>query len=478
MVKLTSFDLLLTKCGDGSYQRAFRMINKQGRNKRNIHGFIGLGILILAEIMMFRRVEPFYSWFYCFAWWSYILIADSLIYRIKGNSLLMNRTKEFILLMAWSVAVWLFFELVNLALKNWYYINVPRNTAIRWIGYMVAYSTVLPGIFETTELLESFGFYRGVSVPAIPESRKWYIPFWIVGGAFLILPITLPKYCFPLIWGSFVFLLEPINHYFGGKSLMRDWERGDPSKFLLLLTAGLACGLFWEFWNFWARSKWVYTVPFFDDSKGFEMPFLGFLGFPPFAVECYIIYNFISLFRHKRAWERDQYALNPAKRTKPLAIAASVVGLAIFFPFVFHSIDTKTINSYVARVSDLNLIDPEYQEKLEEMDLHTINDLFQRIKETEGRKEFREKLGISDEQISDWAKWSRLIRLKGLGIKNFLLLKKAGVDDIQTLARQDPSSLYEKLVRANEHDRITSQPIDMAKVKVWIRAARKREGLP
>jgi hypothetical protein len=71
-----------------------------------------------------------------------------------------------------------------------------------------------------------------------------------------------------------------------------------------------------------------------------------------------------------------------------------------------------------------------------------------------------------------------LIRLKGLGIKNFLLLKKVGVDDIQTLARQDPSSLYEKLVRANEHDRITSRPIDMAKVKVWIRAARKREGLP
>jgi hypothetical protein len=453
------------------------MIHKPSENKRNIHGFIGLGILILAEIMMFRRVEPFYSWFYCFAWWSYILMADSLIFRIKGNSLLLDRTKEFILLMPWSIAVWLFFEMVNLALKNWYYINVPKIMTIRWVGYMVAYSTVLPGIFETTELLESLGLFRALSVTAIPESRKWYIPFWIVGGIFLALPITLPKYCFPLIWGSLIFLLEPINHRFGGKSLMRDWERGDPRKFLLLLTAGLVCGLLWEFWNFWARSKWVYTVPFFEELKGFEMPFLGFLGFSPFAVECYAIYNFISLFRHKRGWERDQCGINLGKRTKPLAIALSVMGLSLFFPLAFHSIDTRTVNSYIARVSDLTLIEPQLREKLAEMDLYTVNDLSQKIKEPEGRKELREKLEISDDHISRWAKWSQLIQLKGLGVQNFFLLQKVGVDDVQTLARQDSSRLYEKLVRTNETDRITSHPVDMAKVKIWIRAAKKSEGL-
>ncbi len=453
------------------------MITKYGNKKLNIHGFIGFGVLILAEIMMFRRVEPFVSWFYCFAWWSYILICDSLIYKIEGNSLLMNRTKEFLLLIPWSIALWLFFELVNLSLKNWYYINVPRNTPLRWIGYMVAYSTVLPGLFETTELLDSIGLYRGLSVTAIPRSRKWYIPFWIVGGTFLILPIAVPKYCFSLIWGSLIFLLEPINHRFGGKSLMRDWERGDPKKFLLLLTAGLACGILWEFWNFWARSKWVYTVPFFDQLKGFEMPPLGFLGFPPFAVECYVIYNFISLFRHKRGWERDQYSLNLGKRTRPLAIALSLVGLAIFYPFVFHSIDTRTCNSYIARVSDLELIEPQYRERLTEMELHTVDDLFQRIKKPEGREELGKKLGISYDQISDWFKWSQLIRLKGLGIENFLLLEKVGIDNVQTLARQEFPNLYEELLRANSHHRITSHPIDMAKVKVWIRAAKKTEGL-
>jgi hypothetical protein len=142
-----------------------------------------------------------------------------------------------------------------------------------------------------------------------------------------------------------------------------------------------------------------------------------------------------------------------------------------------HSIDTKTINSYIARVADLNLIEPQYRDKLAEMDLHTVEDLFQRIREPEGRKELGEKLGISDDQISDWVKWSQLIRLKGLGIENFLLLKEIGVNDLQTLARQEPSNLHEKLLRANRHHRITSQPLDVAKVRVWIRAARKTVGL-
>jgi hypothetical protein len=258
---------------------------------------------------------------------------------------------------------------------------------------------------------------------------------------------------------------------------MRDWERGDPRKFLLLLTAGLVCGLLWEFWNFWAQSKWVYTVPFFNEIKGFEMPLLGFLGFPPFAVECYVTYNFISIFRHKRGWERDQYGLNPQTKTRPIAIGLTVTGLSLFFPLAFHSIDTKTINSSIALVSALTPIEPHYRDKLEAMNLHTVDDLLKRMTDPQGRRELRGNLGISDEHIRDWVTWSRLIRLKGLGVENFLLLRKVKVESIQTLARQEPADLYERLIRANQDHHITSRPLDVAKVKVWIRAAKKSEGL-
>ena len=295
---------------------------------------------------MLKGVEPFSTWFYSFAWWSYILIIDSIIYRIKGNSLIINRTKEFFLLIPWSIAIWLIFELANLSLKNWYYINMPDVLWMRWVGYCIAYSTVLPGIFETAELLESLNIYKNSSIKRITITPKWYVIFYIIGTIFLIAPFVLPKYCFPLIWGSFFFLLEPINHRFNGRSLLRDWETGTPRKFYLFLTAGLICGGFWEFWNYWAITKWIYTVPFFDELKLFEMPLLGFLGFPPFAVECYVIYNFISLFRHKRGWEEDSYMVNPDKKTPARLVTLLAIILLVFFATVFYSIDSKTINSY------------------------------------------------------------------------------------------------------------------------------------
>jgi hypothetical protein len=34
-------------------------------------------------------------------------------------------------------------------------------------------------------------------------------------------------------------------------------------------------------------------VPYFGNVKIFEMPVLGFLGFPPFAIECWAIYIFV-----------------------------------------------------------------------------------------------------------------------------------------------------------------------------------------
>ena len=32
----------------------------------------GVLFLILSEIFLLKKIEPFYSWFYCLAWWSYI----------------------------------------------------------------------------------------------------------------------------------------------------------------------------------------------------------------------------------------------------------------------------------------------------------------------------------------------------------------------------------------------------------------------
>jgi hypothetical protein len=50
------------------------------------------------------------------------------------------------------------------------------------------------------------------------------------------------------------------------------------------------CGWLWEFWNNWAAAKWHYVFPIGQGWKIFEMPAPGYLGFLPFALECFVMY--------------------------------------------------------------------------------------------------------------------------------------------------------------------------------------------
>jgi hypothetical protein len=90
------------------------------------------------------------------------------------------------------------------------------------------------------------------------------------------------------VWLGFIFLLDPINARFGGERL--NWHRG-----VNLAVAGVVCGIVWEFWNYWARTKWIYAVPILPELKIFEMPLLGYGGFPAFAIECFTMYVTVRL---------------------------------------------------------------------------------------------------------------------------------------------------------------------------------------
>jgi hypothetical protein len=92
---------------------------------------------------------------------------------------------------------------------------------------------------------------------------------------------------------GFIFLLDPINASLGGASLAADLRAGRTGRVVNLVLSGFLCGVLWEFWNYWARSKWVYTVPIMQRFKLFEMPLPGYFGFPAFALECFTMYVFV-----------------------------------------------------------------------------------------------------------------------------------------------------------------------------------------
>jgi hypothetical protein len=434
-----------------------------------LHGIFGILLLILSEILLFKKIDPFYNWFYCFAWWSYILIIDAIIYRLKGNSLILSRTKEFFLVIPWSVLIWLIFEAANLSLENWYYINLPHSIFERWLGYAIAYGTVLPGLFETTELLESFGFLKKSKMKNTVISSVGHIVLVLLGIACLVSSVLVPEYFFSLIWVGFIFLLEPFNHRFGGRSLLKDLEEGNPRKIYLLLLAGLICGFLWEFWNFWARSKWIYTVPFFEEMRGFEMPFLGFLGFPPFTIQAYVMYNFISLFRFGRGWEGSTYRLHLEKKTRTLTMVLTTILIGSFFILVFRAIDLKTVDSYFPRLNDAYWIESRYRKELPKVGITTLDDLLSKNKEKKERDELALRLLIPKEELIHWVEKAQLVQLKGLGIENLRLLEGVGVHSVSVLATEDPKRLHQRM---GEVFRGRSIP-NKTKIKIWIREAQK-----
>jgi hypothetical protein len=316
----------------------------KNKNSRLLPGYAlaAIAALAVAEIFLFLKIPIVQDYFYILAWWPYIILADGLIYKQRGWSPIKGRPFGFLSLITWSVTIWLVFELFNLRLQNWHYIQLVSNPFLRWSGYTLAFATVFPALFETYYLIKTLGISEQI------RSRPFTIKPIIerislsTGLICLILPIVLPKYFFPLVWIGFVLLLDPINARMKGPSLLKDISNGTPQKAIQLLISGMICGLLWEFWNFWAKSKWIYTIPFVGDLKLFEMPVLGFLGFPPFALECYVMYNSICCLGLAIPWEQK---ISNKKMCKGISVIVPAVQIAFWF-FVFSLIDKNTVSSF------------------------------------------------------------------------------------------------------------------------------------
>jgi hypothetical protein len=119
----------------------------------------------------------------------------------------------------------------------------------------------------------------------------------MLAAPFLVSPAT-ARYMAAPVWLGFIFLLDPINARLGGESLWTDWRARRADRLVNLALSGFLCGVLWEFWNFWSRAKWHYSVPIMERWKIFEMPVPGYFGFPAFALECFTMYVFLRLLSH------------------------------------------------------------------------------------------------------------------------------------------------------------------------------------
>jgi hypothetical protein len=108
---------------------------------------LGLAIMIVSEAATLARVEPFWSWNTPIAWTGFIVFADSMVWRARGDSWLRSAPREFAALALASIPLWLVFELYNRFIANWYYVGLPENTVLRYVGYGWSFATIWPAIF-------------------------------------------------------------------------------------------------------------------------------------------------------------------------------------------------------------------------------------------------------------------------------------------------------------------------------------------
>jgi len=257
------------------------------------YAVVGLVSMVGFDVLLFTGNSFIGRYFTPIQWTGLILFLDGLHWRRTGVSWICDHFWEFAALCVISIGSWLIFEWYNLFLKNWAYLNLPASRLERYFGYAWAFATISPGMFLIYQTLDDVFPGKDPEVsPRLPDAV--FYTFVVVGLACLVVPLLWPStWMTPLVWMGFAFFLDPVVGRMGGRSILAEFFTGHFRSMSLFFLAGLVAGLLWEFWNFWAISKWEYDVPYWGNIKLFEMPVLGFLGFMPFIIESFAIYQFV-----------------------------------------------------------------------------------------------------------------------------------------------------------------------------------------
>ena len=314
--------------------------------------------------------------------------------------------------------------------------------------------------------------------------KQWSIKGSIVLGLLmLVLPLAYPDYFFPLVWGAPAFLLDPLCAKFKARSLLKDGQKGEWTALVRLLAAGLLCGAYWELCNFWSLEKWIYTVPFFSQGKLFEMPYLGFLGFPPFGVTCFVMTNAVYLLRGGRHWDPDapipalrngvQKTEKPAQPIKiPLPLEGERQGEGVSIRerrgYRTGSKRDFRVIYLILAVGALALSEWTYgQMKVQTIDSRAepLEEILQDISPAAATKLGQAGWRYPEQVLDNWTEARKLMgdstarsvrrrlelaSLLHLGGTNARLLEIAGVDSREELARQNVDILFHRITRANE----------------------------
>jgi hypothetical protein len=306
----------------------------------------GLATWVLAwgRLPCCESVQPH---LFTFQWLSYIVIVNALKYRKTGECMLTQRTRYWLALFVWSAVFWWFFEYLNRFVQNWFYDGVVNISPTQYfVRATFPFATVLPAVLGTYELL-SEGTRAGRGLEGIFALRLRRPR--LVSAAALVLAVlglggigVWPDLLFPLLWVSPLIIISAGQSLCGLPTIFSPVAEGNWRRLYLLGIGALICGFFWEMWNFYSVSKWVYSVPFVNRFPVFEMPILGYAGYLPFGLECAVIGDLVAR-THDREPGRTGRGTN--RRRHSLLALSLLLATLLWLPLM-HVLFKPAIEDY------------------------------------------------------------------------------------------------------------------------------------
>ena len=396
-------------------------------SKRSAAVRIGLGAaaLVLAFLLRLRGVDPVPTWFYVFAWYPTLVVLDGVASLRGGSPSLAARPTLALSLLLWSPIVWLVFEAANFRLQDWYYVLVPADAAERWAGILLSFATVVPAIVLAERGLASWGVWREGRGPRVVVRPGDLWGAAALGVLMAALALAWPGVFFPQVWGAAFLLAEPIVYVrLPELSLFRDVERGRWGRVGRVMLGGMGIGVLWETLNHFAQARWIYTVPWLEELKLFEMPPFGFVGFPVFALEAWAMYSALAAVRVAVPQAGD--APVRAGRTLGAGLLAAAFAAAVLLGMERYTVSSVANRGAAggARASDAR--------------------------------------GTADAGGA----LAEMAALRGMGTEHAHTLAALGVGSRCELARTDAEPLAARMRAATGRVRPTA-----AEVRVWVRAA-------
>jgi len=298
-----------------------RLINYRNKQKRSCRtaypfpwwGGLGMILVILSWVLAWNRFPvfaPLQRYTFTPLWIGYILAVSGISCRRMGICLMLSQPLFFLVLFPSSTIFWWYFEYLNRFAQNWYYLGGGDISAAEYVVHAsICFSTVLPAVLATCELLWTFprltGAFEGWH-PLLFPGRKEGVGWLLLSGAVFSLAflVVLPDYLFPLVWISPLLVMVGMQLINGQRTVFTGVQEGDWRSVILPAMAALVCGFFWEMWNWKSLAHWEYSVPFVDRYRIFAMPLPGYAGYLPFGLECVMAASLIHALLPAAGYDR------------------------------------------------------------------------------------------------------------------------------------------------------------------------------